>query len=157
MKFPKSTKILTTCGVLLLLTCVIFQVVMYVQQFENINNNEGVSLDYNVGFAPFVRWSIVIGLVGTALILGSTNINLDFTKARLGTSIIGTLLLLGCIVMQVISYTESGKIKCSGDKNKPITTCDVTDPQNNKSELYYYISVTCGILSISILSGGLQL
>ena len=59
--------------------------------------------------------------------------------------------------MQVISYTESGKIKCSGDKNKPITTCDVTDPQNNKSELYYYISVTCGILSISILSGGLQL
>jgi hypothetical protein len=156
MKFPITAKILTICGLILLLMFITFQVVMYIQHSYNIKHSDQATttIDFS-GFASTARWSIIFGLVGTALILGSTNVSLDITKARLGTSILGTLLLIACIVMEILSYISPGKVECSEDDKTE--KCIVSDEQQKKSDMYHNMSIMFGILSISILSGSLQL
>lgn len=152
MKTTNMTKMLAMVGLLLIIGFVATQVMAQIQLkdwVDNDGNNDKTDREH----VRMMMISTTCGLVGVAMIIGAHNISLDFNKARLGTSILGTVLLISCVVLQVIAQMHF--------KNNMDLMDSKNDDKANKGTLdharYSMLSDACGILSIAILSGSLQL
>tara|TARA_B110000438_G_C15760086_1_gene626897 strand:- start:992 stop:1483 length:492 start_codon:yes stop_codon:yes gene_type:complete len=162
MKRNKSSsisKFLLLSGFLLLLLFVIFQVYMYIKHSYNIKNDDETTIINFSGFSSTANWSIIFGLVGTALILGSNSITKDLFDAHQSVRVIlAILLLIACVVMETLSYSSRASTICapaSGSSPQQVM-CEANNEQQLKSDMYHNISIMCGILSISVLSIGLK-
>lgn len=154
-KFSSISQFLLLFGFLLLLLFIIFQVYMYIKHSYNIKNNDETTIINFSGFSSGANWSIIFGLVGTALILGSISITKDiFDTWSSWRRALAILLLIACVVMEMLSYSSRADILCDpGYGSSPQQgMCEVSNEQQLKSDMYHNISIMCGILSISVLS-----
>ena len=151
MKTTNMTKILAMIGLLLVVGFVATQVMAQVHLKDWVD--EPQTLDQLREHIRMKMISTTCGLVGVAMIIGAHNISLDFNKARLGTSVLGTVLLITCVVLQVMAQMHL-------KENITVIVGESVDKVNQgilDHERYMMLSNSCGILSIAILSGSLQL
>ena len=150
MKTTNMTKMLAMVGLLLIIGFVATQVMAQIHLKDWMSETD---VNQQREHMRMKMMSTTFGLVGVAMIIGAHNISLDFNKARLGTSVLGTVLLITCVVLQVMAQMYL-------KENLTVTKGETVDKVNQgvlDHERYTMLSDACGILSIAILSGSLQL
>ena len=150
MKTTNMTKMLAMVGLLLIIGFVATQVMAQIHLKDWMSETD---VNQQREHMRMKMMSTTFGLVGVAMIIGAHNISLDFNKARLGTSVLGTVLLITCVVLQVMAQMYL-------KENLTVTKGETVDKVNQgvlDHERYTMLSDACGILSIAILSGSLHL